>query len=72
MLEYMKLAKIAMGQMINSIKDERCFNNLDFIKSKLHNWLTTHLDLMVWMFAQQFYMLEKFSYPKVIATWKEM
>lgn len=72
MLKYMKLAEIAMGQVISSIEDERCFSNLDIIKSKLHNWLTTHLDLVVWMFAQQFHMLENFSYPKAIAIWKEM
>ncbi len=32
---YMKLTKIAMVQVIGFIEDERCFNNLIFIKSKL-------------------------------------
>ncbi len=34
---YMKLVKIAMVQVIGFIEDERCFNNLIFIKSKLCN-----------------------------------
>lgn len=31
-----------------------------FIKSKFYNYLTTHLDLVVRMYAQQFYKLETF------------
>jgi hypothetical protein len=33
--EYFKLT--AMVQVIGSVEDERCFNNLNFIKSKLQN-----------------------------------
>jgi len=61
--KYLKLLKISMVWVIGSIKEERCFNNLNFIKSKFHNQLTMHLDLLVWMFVQQIYMLENFPYP---------
>jgi hypothetical protein len=67
---YMKLVKIAMVQVIGFIEDERCFNNLIFIKSKLCNWLTTHLNLVVCMFVQQFYMLENFPYLEIVVTWR--
>jgi hypothetical protein len=49
-----------MVQVISSIEDTRCFNNLNFIKLKLCNELTTHLELVVWMFVQQFF--KCFSY----------
>jgi hypothetical protein len=33
--EYNKLTDIAMVQMLGSVEDERTFNNLSFMKSKL-------------------------------------
>jgi len=62
MLKYVKLVTITMVQMINFVEDTRCFNNLNSIKLKLRNQLTTHLELVVWMFVQQFYTLKFFSY----------
>ncbi len=44
--KYLKLVKIAMVQVIGFLEDERCFNNLNFINSKLDNQLTTYLDLV--------------------------
>jgi hypothetical protein len=44
--KYLKLVKIAMVQVIGLVEHERCFNNLNFIKSKLHRRLTTYLDLV--------------------------
>jgi hypothetical protein len=40
-----------MAMIMGSVGDERCFFNLGFMKSKLRNKLTTHLDLVVRMFA---------------------
>jgi hypothetical protein len=37
MHEYFEVAKIVMVQVIDSI--EKCFNDLNFIKWKLHKWL---------------------------------
>ncbi|CAK9215925.1 unnamed protein product [Sphagnum troendelagicum] len=67
MPEYVKLAEIALVQVIGSVEDARCFS-----KSKLRNCLTTHLDLVVQMFAHQFYTLENFPNPQAVAAWKEM
>ncbi len=36
-------------QVIGYVEDERCFTNLNFIKSKPYNQLTTHLTLVVLM-----------------------
>jgi len=41
--EYVKLTKIAMIQVLGSVEDEQVFNNLDFIKTKIHNWLINNL-----------------------------
>jgi hypothetical protein len=47
--------EITMVQVLGSIEDERTFNNLAFMKSKLRNKLTTHLDFCARMFNQNFY-----------------
>jgi hypothetical protein len=49
--EYIKVVEIIMVQVLGSIEDERTFSNLTFMKSKLTNRLTTHLDLCVRMFT---------------------
>lgn len=69
---YLKLLNISMVGVIDFIKEKRCFNNLNFIKSKFCNQLTMHLDLLVWMFVQQIYMLENFPYPLVVVAWKDV
>ncbi len=51
--EYIKVAEIVMVQVLGSVEDERTFSNLAFMNNKLHNKLTTHLDLCV-MFIQNF------------------
>jgi hypothetical protein len=52
----MKVTKIAMVQVLGLVEDERTFSNLAFMKNKLHNQLTTHFDLCVQMFTQNFTM----------------
>jgi hypothetical protein len=42
---YVKFAKLAMCQVLGSIDDEHCFSILFFMKGKLCNHLTTHLDV---------------------------
>ncbi len=64
--EYIKLAELAMVQIISNMEDEKCFSTLTFMKSKLHNKLITHLPIVVCMFAQQFYALENFPYAECI------
>jgi hypothetical protein len=54
MLEYIKLVELAIVQVISSIEDEQCFFRLTFMKFKLRNQLTMHLELNIWMFNQKF------------------
>ncbi len=64
--KYVKLAKMAIVQVVGNVKDGCCFYTLAFMKSKLRNWLITHLPLVVWMFAQRFYILQNIPYAKCI------
>jgi hypothetical protein len=50
--EYNKLAKIVVVQVMGSMEDEMTFNNLTFMKNKLRNHWTTHLDICVYIFNQ--------------------
>jgi hypothetical protein len=68
--KYIKLAKIVVVQVLDVMKDERCFSTLSFMKNKLRNQLTTHLDVIIHVFAQRFYILESFPYYQIIKEWK--
>ncbi len=70
--ESMKVVEIAMVMVLGSMEDERTFSNLAFMKNKLCNRLTTHLDLCVHMFTHNFYNVINFPYDVGIATWKEV
>jgi hypothetical protein len=50
--KYVNLAEMVVVQIVGSVEDECCFSTLAFIKLKLRNRLTTHLPLVVRMFAQ--------------------
>lgn len=52
------------------VEDERTFSNLTFMKNRLRNRLTMHLDLCVRMFSHKFYTLENFPYDEAITPWK--
>jgi hypothetical protein len=60
-----------MVVVLGSVEDEWMFSNLAFVKSKLWNWLTSHLDLIVHMYAQEFHSLETFPFYTSIRAWKE-
>jgi hypothetical protein len=68
--KFMKVGEIAHVQVLGNVEDERTFNSLPFLKSKLRIRLTTHLDLVVHMFAQDFYTLKIFPYQVAILDWK--
>ncbi len=70
--EYIKVVEITIVQILGSVEDERTFSNLAFMKSKLHNKLTTHFNLYVRMFTHNFYNVSNFPYDASIATWKEV
>jgi hypothetical protein len=68
-VKYVKLAELAMVQVIGSVEDKKCFSTLAFMKSKFCNRLTTHLPLVVHMFTQNFYTMHNFPYKECIEQW---
>ncbi len=70
--EYINIVEIVMVQVLGSIEDERTFSNLTFMKSKLCNKLTAHIDLCVCMFTYNFYNVSNFPYDAAIVAWKEV
>jgi hypothetical protein len=58
--KYLKLTKIIMIHVHGSLKDERCFTFMSFLKIKLYNYLNLHLQLIVVMYAQCFFTLDTF------------
>jgi hypothetical protein len=69
-LEYVKRAKIAKIQVLGLVKDERVFNNLHFIKIKIHNQLIDNLALCVHMFGQSIFTMRNFPYDEVVRIWQ--
>jgi hypothetical protein len=49
--KYIKLLEIAIVKIIESMEDEHTFNTRSFMKSKLKNRFTTHLDLVIHTFS---------------------
>jgi hypothetical protein len=47
LLEYLKLVQLAIIMVLGSVEDGMTFSNVNFLKSKLWNQLTIHLDLVV-------------------------
>ncbi len=70
--EYIKVVKIVMVQILGSLEDEKTFNKLVFMKSKLYNQLTTHLNLCVCMFTHNLYTISIFFNDVAIVTWKKV
>ncbi len=62
----MKLVELIMVQILDNVKDERCFSTLAFMKSKLRNRFIIHVLIVLHMFAQQFYTLENCPYVECI------
>jgi hypothetical protein len=64
--EFMTVVELVMVQIMGSIEDERTFFTLTFMKMRLWNRHCEHLDLVVHMFAQPFYMVDSFPYNDAI------
>jgi hypothetical protein len=65
------MAKLDVVQITSFVKNKRTFPTLIFIKTRLWNRLCEHLDLVVQMFAQPFYIINAFAYDDAIITWIE-
>jgi hypothetical protein len=55
--------------ILGSVENEHCFSKLSFMKSKLRNKLTTHLDLVMKMFAWEHDSLDTFPFGDAIKDW---
>jgi hypothetical protein len=55
LFKFLKLVKIAIVMVVGSVKDNRTFLIINFMKLKLCNHLIVHFNLVVKMYAQQFY-----------------
>jgi hypothetical protein len=51
--EYLKLIEIMVVSMLGSLKDVQTFSTLAFMKNKLCNKLSLHLDTILCMFAEE-------------------
>jgi hypothetical protein len=60
-----------MVMVLGNVEDEHVFSSLSFVKSKLQNHFTTHLNLVVWMYVPSFYNLESFPFYIAIYDWNE-
>ncbi len=49
--KYIKLEKLTILMVFDNVEDGETISIVDFIKSKLLNWLTTNLDLVVYMYT---------------------
>ncbi len=64
--KFIKLVKIACVLVLRFVKDECYFSTMSFIKNKLKNCLTCHLDLCICFYAQQFYNIENFHFEEAM------
>jgi hypothetical protein len=62
----MKLAQMGIVQVIANIKDEKIFFKSTSVKSKLQNELFEHLDIVICMFAQDFFTKDIFPFQVTI------
>jgi len=52
--------------VLGSVEDKSCFSIVSFMKSKLRNKLTNHLDLVVKVFAQKHYSMDIYPFGDAI------
>jgi hypothetical protein len=68
--KWLKLAEVAIVFVLGSVEDERTFSTLSFMKDKLHNWLQSHLPMVVTMHGQTFFDINNFPYDQAYQEWK--
>jgi hypothetical protein len=60
--KFMKVVELVEVQIMGFVKDEKTFSTLTSMETRLCNQLYEHLDLVVCMFAQPFYIVGTFPY----------
>jgi hypothetical protein len=51
----MKFVELSIAIVLGGVEDENIFKMLNFVKSKLQNWLMEHMDQVVWMYAKKYF-----------------
>jgi hypothetical protein len=69
LLKFMKLAEIDVVQVFGLVEDEHTFSIVNFMKSRLWNWLKAQLSLNTCFFNHRFFTLQSFPYDQAIAKW---
>jgi hypothetical protein len=67
LLEYIKLVEIAIVQVLSLDENNQTFNIVSFMKNKLQNNVSTHLDLCTRFFNQHLFTVQSFPYDWAIA-----
>jgi hypothetical protein len=72
-LEFLKLVEIAMVHVLGFVEDEHCFSFASFLKTKLCNCLDPHLELVIAMFSQKFFLIvDNFPYQAAYDSWSNV
>ncbi len=71
MYEFFKSIKLAINMVLGKVENEKTFSTFIFMKSKSRNQLTTHLDLVVRMYAQNLFTFQSFPFYIAITKWNE-
>lgn len=71
LLEFLKLAKIAVVTILGFVEDERTFSTLNYMKFKVRNNLQDYLDLVICVYGQKFYEFKSFPMHDAISKWKD-
>ncbi len=69
--DYFKLVELTIVVVLGSVEDEHTFSIVIFMKSKLKNWLTINLDLVVRMHVHDFFTLQTFPFQIAITNWNK-
>ena len=71
MSEYIKLYELCQTMILGSVEDERVFNALSFLKSKVRNILDKNLESCLRLYVSC-YSLEYFPYDKALTLWNSL
>jgi hypothetical protein len=67
--EYGHLAQLAIAIPIGSVENERTFSAMKYLMSPTRNKLSTNLNVVVRLFAQNILTLKTFGYERAFALW---
>jgi len=67
--KWLKFIGLFMAIIMGNIEDDKCFFNFGFMNNNLRNRLTTHLDLVIKMFARKFFTLNTFPFVVAMSSW---